>query len=157
MLILAPTLEYVKQVNQFLDDQGSKCVAFSGKESPEQEREMAVAKFRMGDTVIAVTTQQFGGRGLDINFIGTIVLMRKPHTEELSHSSIGRTGRLEYEGKAVVLYCKDPGRDLGGTLRDIIDHHRRKYELWFEEATWQRRNWIKALRYFSEKEKIPIA
>ena len=60
--------------------------------------------------MIAVTTQRLGGRGLDFNFIGTVILMRMPESEKLFHSCIGRTGRLGFEGVVKIIY--DERHDL---------------------------------------------
>lgn len=107
----APTLVFcnqramVEKVGKFLQKAGVFCGMFHGGFT-QQERELALIKFKNGSHNILVTTD-LAARGLDIDTIQHIVHYQLPHTEtELIHRN-GRTARMHNNGTAYLLLLED--------------------------------------------------
>ena len=93
--------EFVEQVSQFLKDKGIVNVFYHGA-MEQQERDVALCKFRNGSSNLLVTTD-LAARGLDIPNIRYIVHYQLPTSQESFIHRNGRTARMEASGTAILL------------------------------------------------------
>ena len=93
--------EIVEQVSNFLKDKGIVNVFYHGA-MEQQERDVALCKFRNGTSNLLVTTD-LAARGLDIPNIRYIVHYQLPTSEESFIHRNGRTARMEASGTAILL------------------------------------------------------
>jgi ATP-independent RNA helicase DbpA len=93
--------EFVEQVSQFLKDKGIVNVFYHGA-MEQQERDIALCKFRNGSSNLLVTTD-LAARGLDIPNIRYIVHYQLPTSQESFIHRNGRTARMEASGTAILL------------------------------------------------------
>jgi ATP-independent RNA helicase DbpA len=93
--------EFVEQVSQFLKDKSIVNVFYHGA-MEQQERDIALCKFRNGSSNILVTTD-LAARGLDIPNIRYIVHYQLPTSQESFIHRNGRTARMEASGTAILL------------------------------------------------------
>ncbi|MEY3059746.1 MAG: hypothetical protein RL000_1098 [Bacteroidota bacterium] len=92
---------FVEQVSQFLKDKGIVNVFYHGA-MEQQERDVALCKFRNGSSNLLVTTD-LAARGLDIPNIRYIVHYQLPTSQESFIHRNGRTARMEASGTAILL------------------------------------------------------
>lgn len=93
--------ENVEQVSQFLKDKGIVNVFYHGA-MEQDERDIALCKFRNGSSNLLVTTD-LAARGLDIPNIRYIVHFQLPTGQESFIHRNGRTARMEASGTAILL------------------------------------------------------
>jgi ATP-independent RNA helicase DbpA len=93
--------EFVEEVSQFLKDKGIINVFYHGA-MEQQERDIALCKFRNGTSNLLVTTD-LAARGLDIPNIRYIVHFQLPTSQESFIHRNGRTARMEASGTAILL------------------------------------------------------
>jgi ATP-independent RNA helicase DbpA len=93
--------EIVEQVSNFLKDNGIVNVFYHGA-MEQQERDVALCKFRNGSSNVLVTTD-LAARGLDIPNIRYIIHYQLPTSEESFIHRNGRTARMEASGTAILL------------------------------------------------------
>ena len=93
--------EFVEQVSQYLKDKGIVNVFYHGA-MEQQERDIALCKFRNGSSNLLVTTD-LAARGLDIPNIRYIVHYQLPTSQESFIHRNGRTARMEASGTAILL------------------------------------------------------
>jgi len=93
--------EIVEQVSNFLKDKGIVNVFYHGA-MEQQERDVALCKFRNGSSNVLVTTD-LAARGLDIPNIRYIIHYQLPTSEESFIHRNGRTARMEASGTAILL------------------------------------------------------
>lgn len=93
--------EFVEQVSQFLKEKGIVNVFYHGA-MEQQERDIALCKFRNGSSNLLVTTD-LAARGLDIPNIRYIVHYQLPTSQESFIHRNGRTARMEASGTAILL------------------------------------------------------
>lgn len=93
--------EFVEQVSRFLKDKGIVNVFYHGA-MEQQERDVALCKFRNGSSNLLVTTD-LAARGLDIPNIRYIVHYQLPTSQESFIHRNGRTARMEASGTAILL------------------------------------------------------
>jgi len=93
--------EIVEQVSNFLKDKGIVNVFYHGA-MEQQERDVALCKFRNGTSNLLVTTD-LAARGLDIPNIRYIVHYQLSTSEESFIHRNGRTARMEASGTAILL------------------------------------------------------
>lgn len=93
--------EIVEQVSQYLKDKGIVTVFYHGA-MEQQERDIALCKFRNGSSNLLVTTD-LAARGLDIPNIRYIVHYHLPINQEAYIHRNGRTARMEASGTAILL------------------------------------------------------
>jgi ATP-independent RNA helicase DbpA len=93
--------EFVEQVSKFLKDKGIVNVFYHGA-MEQQERDIALCKFRNGSSNLLVTTD-LAARGLDIPNIRYIVHYQLPTSQESFIHRNGRTARMEASGTAILL------------------------------------------------------
>jgi superfamily II DNA/RNA helicase len=77
-------------------------VAFVHGELPQQAREAAFGKFRVGKTRFLVATE-IAARGIDVPEIGTVVNIDAPERPQSYIHRVGRTGRAGRKGEAFTL------------------------------------------------------
>jgi superfamily II DNA/RNA helicase len=93
--------ENVEQVSQFLKEKGIVNVFYHGA-MEQDERDIALCKFRNGSSNLLVTTD-LAARGLDIPNIRYIVHFQLPSSQESFIHRNGRTARMEASGTAILL------------------------------------------------------
>lgn len=93
--------EFVEQVSHFLKDKGISNVFYHGA-MEQDERDIALCKFRNGTSNLLVTTD-LAARGLDIPHIRYIVHFQLPTSEESFIHRNGRTARMEASGTAILM------------------------------------------------------
>lgn len=108
--------ESVERVNQFLSGKGIVNVFYHGA-MEQDERDIALCKFRNGTSNILVTTD-LAARGLDIPHIRYIIHYHLPVSEETFTHRNGRTARMDASGTAVVIL--GPDEKLPGFIPDSI-------------------------------------
>jgi superfamily II DNA/RNA helicase len=102
--------ESVERTSIYLRDKGIPNVFYHGA-MEQQERDIALFKFRNGTSNILVTTD-LAARGLDIPNIRYIIHYHLPHTEEMFVHRNGRTARMDASGTAILIFSpeeKAPG------------------------------------------------
>lgn len=97
--------ESVERTSSMLKDRGITNVFYHGA-MEQQERDVALCKFRNGTSNILVTTD-LAARGLDIPNIRYIVHYHLPHTEDIFTHRNGRTARMDASGTAVLILSPD--------------------------------------------------
>ena len=100
--------ELVEQASHFLKDKGIVNVFYHGA-MEQQERDVALCKFRNGTSNLLVTTD-LAARGLDIPHIRYIIHYQLPTTQESFIHRNGRTARMEASGTAILLLA--PGETI---------------------------------------------
>jgi len=100
--------ELVEQASLFLKDKGIVNVFYHGA-MEQQERDVALCKFRNGTSNLLVTTD-LAARGLDIPHIRYIIHYQLPTTQESFIHRNGRTARMEASGTAILLLA--PGETI---------------------------------------------
>lgn len=93
--------ESVERTNDFLKQRGIINVFYHGA-MEQQEREIALFKFRSGTASFLVTTD-LAARGLDIPHIRYIVHYHLPQTEEVFTHRNGRTARMDASGTVILI------------------------------------------------------
>ena len=93
--------EFVEQVSRFLKDKGIPNVFYHGA-MEQDERDVALCKFRNGSSNLLVTTD-LAARGLDIPNIRYIVHFQLPTSQEAYIHRNGRTARMDASGTAILI------------------------------------------------------
>ncbi len=95
----------VERVSNYLKDQGIVNVFYHGG-MEQQEREVALCKFRNSSADILITTD-LASRGLDIANIRNIIHYHMPPDEAAFTHRNGRTARMNTTGNVYVVYAED--------------------------------------------------
>lgn len=95
----------VERTSNFLSEKGIVNVFYHGG-MEQQEREVALCKFKNNTSNILVTTD-LASRGLDIANIRSIVHYHLPLTEDSFTHRNGRTARMDATGNVYVIYSPD--------------------------------------------------
>lgn len=93
--------EFVEEVSAFLKEKSIVNVFYHGA-MEQQERDIALCKFRNGSSNVLVTTD-LAARGLDIPNIRYIVHYQLPTNKESFTHRNGRTARMEASGTAILI------------------------------------------------------
>ena len=93
--------EMVEQASYFLKDKGILNVFYHGA-MEQQERDVALCKFRNGTSSLLITTD-LAARGLDIPHIRYIIHYQLPTSQESFIHRNGRTARMDASGTAILL------------------------------------------------------
>lgn len=93
--------EMVEQASYFLKDKGIVNVFYHGA-MEQQERDVALCKFRNGTSSLLITTD-LAARGLDIPHIRYIIHYQLPTSQESFIHRNGRTARMDASGTAILL------------------------------------------------------
>ena len=93
--------EFVEQVSRFLKDKGIPNVFYHGA-MEQDERDIALCKFRNGTSNLLVTTD-LAARGLDIPNIRYIIHYQLPSSQEAYIHRNGRTARMDASGTAILI------------------------------------------------------
>lgn len=97
--------ESVERASNFLNEQGIVNVFYHGG-MEQQDREVALCKFRNSSSDILVTTD-LASRGLDIANIRNIIHYHMPQDEASFTHRNGRTARMNATGNVYVIYAED--------------------------------------------------
>ncbi len=97
--------ESVERASTFLKDQGIVNVFYHGG-MEQQDREVALCKFRNSSSDILVTTD-LASRGLDVANIRNIIHYHLPPDEASFTHRNGRTARMNSTGNVYVVYSSD--------------------------------------------------
>ena len=93
--------EFVEQVSHFLKEKGIPNVFYHGA-MEQDERDIALCKFRNGTSNLLVTTD-LAARGLDIPNIRYIIHFQLPSSQEAYIHRNGRTARMDASGTAILI------------------------------------------------------
>ena len=93
--------EFVEQVSRFLKEKGIPNVFYHGA-MEQDERDIALCKFRNGTSNLLVTTD-LAARGLDIPNIRYIIHFQLPSSQEAYIHRNGRTARMDASGTAILI------------------------------------------------------
>ncbi|MEO6669783.1 MAG: DEAD/DEAH box helicase [Ferruginibacter sp.] len=105
----------VERTSNFLSEKGIVNVFYHGG-MEQQDREVALCKFKNSSSNILVTTD-LASRGLDIANIRSIIHYHLPLTEDSFTHRNGRTARMDATGNVYVLYS--PEEKLPGYILDV--------------------------------------
>jgi superfamily II DNA/RNA helicase len=97
--------ESVERVSEMLAEKGIINTYYHGA-MEQQEREVALAKFRNGSVNFLVTTD-LASRGLDIPNIRYIIHYHLPTTEDVYTHRNGRTARMDASGTIILLLSSE--------------------------------------------------
>ncbi len=100
-IIFCNQREFVEEVSTSLKNEGIPNVYYHGA-LEQQERDIALCKFRNGSSNILVTTD-LAARGLDIPNIRYVIHYQLPHTIEAFTHRNGRTARMDASGTAILI------------------------------------------------------
>lgn len=100
-IIFCNQREFVEEVSAYLKSQSIPNVYYHGA-LEQQERDVALCKFRNGTSNILVTTD-LAARGLDIPNIRYVIHYQLPHTVEAFTHRNGRTARMDASGTAILI------------------------------------------------------
>lgn len=100
-IIFCNQREFVEEVSAYLKSQSIPNVYYHGA-LEQQERDVALCKFRNGTSNILVTTD-LAARGLDIPNIRYVIHYQLPHTIEAFTHRNGRTARMDASGTAILI------------------------------------------------------
>lgn len=100
-IIFCNQREFVGEVSGYLKNEGIPNVYYHGA-LEQQERDVALCKFRNGTSNILVTTD-LAARGLDIPNIRYVIHYQLPHTSETFTHRNGRTARMDASGTAILI------------------------------------------------------
>jgi ATP-independent RNA helicase DbpA len=93
--------EFVEQVSHFIKEKGIPNVFYHGA-MEQDERDIALCKFRNGSSNLLVTTD-LAARGLDIPNIRYIIHFQLPSSQEAYIHRNGRTARMDASGTAILI------------------------------------------------------
>ncbi len=97
--------ESVERTSQLLSQKGIINTFYHGA-MEQQERDMALCKFRNGSVNFLVTTD-LAARGLDIPNIRYIIHYHLPATEDIFTHRNGRTARMDASGTAILILSSE--------------------------------------------------
>ena len=136
----------VERTSTFLTEQGIINVFYHGG-MEQQDREVALTKFRNSTSNILVTTD-LASRGLDIADIRNIVHYHLPHVEaEFTHRN-GRTARMNATGNVYVIWSEDE------KLPVYITENAEKFELPEKLSIPEKPKWSTLFIAAGKKDKI---
>ena len=136
----------VERTSTFLTEQGIINVFYHGG-MEQQDREVALTKFRNSTSNILVTTD-LASRGLDIADIRNIVHYHLPHVEaEFTHRN-GRTARMNATGNVYVIWSEDE------KLPVYITENAAKFELPEKLSIPEKPKWSTLFIAAGKKDKI---
>ena len=136
----------VERTSTFLAEQGIINVFYHGG-MEQQDREVALTKFRNATSNILVTTD-LASRGLDIADIRNIVHYHLPHVEaEFTHRN-GRTARMNNTGNVYVIWSEDE------KLPVYITQNATKFELPEKLSIPEKPKWSTLFIAAGKKDKI---
>jgi superfamily II DNA/RNA helicase len=138
--------EVVDDVMYFLQDNGILSIGYHGG-LEQDEREMALIKFRNGSSNILVSTD-LASRGLDIADVKHIVHFQYPSSEEAYIHRNGRTARMDESGSIYLFQNKH------GQLPEYLSIPEQKFNLESKVNHYETPRW-KTL-YFSGGKKNKI-
>ena len=101
-IVFANTKVDVKQVAQFLNNNGVEAVALHG-DLEQYQRNDVLVKFS-NHTIPVLVATDVAARGLDIKELSLVINFAMPFEQDVYTHRIGRTGRAGSTGTAVTLY-----------------------------------------------------
>lgn len=107
----------VERTSNFLSEKGIVNVFYHGG-MEQQDREVALCKFKNSSSDILVTTD-LASRGLDIANIRSIIHYHLPQTEDSFTHRNGRTARMDATGNVYVIY--GPEEALPGYIQNASE------------------------------------
>lgn len=103
VLVFVGTKAYADRLAETLIYSNETSVIHAGKE--QNQRTRAIEKFSEGTSRILIATDVIS-RGIDIEQISTVISFNTPHYPENYIHRIGRTGRANQKGRAILLFNK---------------------------------------------------
>ncbi len=108
----------VERTSNFLSEKGIVNVFYHGG-MEQQDREVALCKFRNSSSNILVTTD-LASRGLDIANIRSIIHYHLPLTEDAFTHRNGRTARMDATGNVYVIFS--PEEEMPAYIQNVSAH-----------------------------------
>ena len=124
VLIFVDTKVNAERLSKILNIESEISVIHSRKE--QNHRTKSIEKFENGTSRILIATDVIA-RGIDIEKISTVISFDTPFYPENYIHRIGRTGRAEQEGRAILFYSKKE-TDLKDAIESLM-----KYTIPFNE------------------------
>jgi ATP-dependent RNA helicase RhlE len=132
VLVFTRTKHRAKKLAQQLSNAGHRATSLQGNLSQGQ-RQQAMDGFRSGWVKVMVATD-IASRGIDVTAISHVINYDMPDTAEAYTHRIGRTGRMERDGKAFSLVTADDLPMLRSIERMLGRSLKRLNAVNFEEA-----------------------
>ena len=102
-VIFCNTKQYVRDVCQYLDQQGISATALHG-DMEQRDRDQVLIQFRQRSSTILVASD-VAARGLDIDDLAAVINFELPRNADVYIHRIGRTGRAGKSGLALSLFA----------------------------------------------------
>ncbi len=109
VLVFVNTKGMTEPLADYLSSQGHRAAALSG-DVPQSQRERVIETLRSGKLDVIVATD-VAARGLDVQRISHVINFDLPHDSESYVHRIGRTGRANRVGNA-ILFLNPRGRNM---------------------------------------------
>lgn len=103
VLIFVATKMNVERLSELLDFEHETSIIHAGKE--QNHRTKSIEKFEVGESRILIATDVIA-RGIDIEKISTVISFDTPLYPENYIHRIGRTGRAEEQGRAILFFTE---------------------------------------------------
>lgn len=120
------------------EELGTKTVAWCAKYNNQRERETAIARFKHGETVVAITTMLLGGRGSNFPLVEVLFLVGMPlddDSNEVFYACHNRAGWAGNSGQVKINLNMKREHKQAVVLRGILDDQNCIYPDWFRDAT----------------------
>jgi ATP-dependent RNA helicase RhlE len=118
VLIFVATKVTADRLVELLDFEHETSVIHSGKEPNQRTR--SIDKFANGTSRILIATDVIS-RGIDIEKVSTVISFDTPFYPENYIHRIGRTGRAEQQGKAILFYTEKE-RPLKKEIESLMNY-----------------------------------
>ena len=117
VLIFSRTKIGADRLSRRLAAAGVKCTALHADRSQDQRR-IAVEGFKSGKYKVLVATD-IAARGLDIDAIHTVINYEVPDSPDAYVHRVGRTGRADQVGQAIMLVASEERRALAFLSKSV--------------------------------------
>ena len=146
MIVFCNHRESVERTSKWLKEKDIINVFYHGA-LEQQERDVALCKFRNGTANILITTD-LASRGLDIANIRYIIHYHLPGSEDIFTHRNGRTARMDASGTAILILS--PEEELPGYIKEDAE----KIELPATATLLEKPNWSTLFIAAGKKDKV---
>ena len=103
-VIFCNTKQYVREVCDYLDQNGIRATALHG-DMEQRDRDQVLVQFRQQSSTVLVASD-VAARGLDIDDLAAVINFELPRNADVYVHRIGRTGRAGKHGLALSLFAE---------------------------------------------------